>query len=273
MNTNANFFHLHLISDSTGETLTTVARAAAAQYGAFTPVQHVHPLVRTDRQLDKTLSELEAAPGVVLYTIVSKELSVRLERFCDEQGLPCVSVLAPVFEVFRSYLNADQTYRAGAQHDMDAGYFRRIEALNYTMAHDDGQKPEDLDLADVVLVGISRTSKTPTAIYMANRGVKTANVPIVQGIALPPSLFAATKPLIVGLVASPERIAHVRQNRILALGVKSFDTTYADRQSIAQELTYMRRICSDEGWPMIDVTRRSIEETAAAVLALQRNRK
>jgi regulator of PEP synthase PpsR (kinase-PPPase family) len=274
-----NYFHLHMISDSTGETLLNVGRAAAAQYGDYTPIEHMHTLVRTDRQLDRTLIELEEAPGIVLYTIVSKELSDRLERFCREQGLPCVPVLQPIFDVFRVYLNAAQTYRVGAQHDLDAGYFKRIEALNFMMAHDDGQLTDDIDESDIIILGISRTSKTPTSIYLANRGVRTSNVPIVPGVPLPQSVYNAKRPLIVGLVASPERIAQIRENRILALDTAKtfdnsrFDNAYIDRQSIAQELAHMRRLCSDHGWPMIDVTRRSIEETAAAIIALLRDRK
>lgn len=268
-----NYFHLHLVSDSTGETLITVARAAAAQYEAIEPIEHVHPLIRNDRQLDRALVEIEASPGIVLYTLVNTELSERLERFCREQGSPCVSVLSPVHDVLRTYLNVAQTHRAGAQHELDAGYFRRIDALNFTLVHDDGQLPEDADDADVVIIGVSRTSKTPTSIYLANRGVKVSNIPFVPGVPVPESVFAARRPLIVGLVASPERIAQIRENRILSLGSRSFDTSYVDRQIIAQEIAQMRRMCADNGWPIIDVTRRSIEETAAAIIALQRDRK
>ncbi|NLH79725.1 MAG: kinase/pyrophosphorylase [Phyllobacteriaceae bacterium] len=267
MSTPTNFFHLHLISDSTGETLLTVARAAAAQYEAIEPIEHVHPLVRVDRHLDKALVEVEQFPGIVLYTLVNPELSARLERFCRDQGLPCVSVLAPVLDIFRSFLNVTETWRAGAQHSLDAEYFKRIEAMNFTMAHDDGQLPHDLDEADVVILGISRTSKTPTSIYLANRGIKVANIPIVPEIPPPPALFAVTRPLVVGLVASPDRIAQIRENRVLAMGSKAFDTAYVDRPSIASELGLMRRLCADHDWPMIDVTRRSIEETAASIIA------
>lgn len=273
MNNTPNYFHLHLISDSTGETLITVARAAAAQYEEIEAIEHVHPLVRTDRHLDRALVEIEQSPGIVLYTLVSQDLAARLDRFCRDQGLPCVSVLAPVFDVFRSYLNVAQTHRVGAQHALDADYFRRIDALNFTMAHDDGQLPRDLDDAEVVILGVSRTSKTPTSIYLANRGVKVANIPIVPTIPVPGALFEATRPLIVGLVASPERIAQIRENRILALGSKAFDTAYADRQAIAQEVAHMRRLCADNEWPTIDVTRRSIEETAAAIISLMRARR
>jgi regulator of PEP synthase PpsR (kinase-PPPase family) len=269
----SNYFHLHLVSDSTGETLITVARAAAAQYEAIEPIEHVHPLVRTDRQLDRALIEIEAAPGIVLYTLVSADLADRLERFCRDQGLPCVSVLSAVHDCFRAYLNVAQTRRAGAQHALDAGYFRRIDALNFTLVHDDGQLPDEADEADVVILGVSRTSKTPTSIYLANRGVKAANIPFVPNVPIHPAVFAATRPLIVGLVASPERIAQIRENRILSLGSRSFDTSYVDRQAIAHEVAQMRRLCADNDWPIIDVTRRSIEETAAAIIALQRDRK
>lgn len=273
MQKSRNYFHLHLVSDSTGETLITVARAAAAQYDAIEAIEHVHPLVRNDRQLDRALVEIEASPGIVLYTLVNPTLADRLERYCREQGSPCVSVLAPVHDVFRTYLNVAQTRRAGAQHELDAGYFRRIDALNFTLVHDDGQLPEDADDADVVVIGVSRTSKTPTSIYLANRGVKVANIPFVPGVAIPEAVFAATRPLIVGLVASPERIAQIRENRILTLGSRAFDTAYVDRQAIAHEVAQMRRLCADNGWPIIDVTRRSIEETAAAIIAFLRDRK
>src|SRR5262244_4179915 len=179
----ASFFHLHLVSDSTGETLITVARAAAAQYATVSPVEHVYPAVRTNKQLDRVLSEIEDEPGVVLYTLLEQDLIGRLEDKCRELGLPCLSILGPVLRLFQSYLGAESTHKVGAQHMLNAEYFKRIDALNYTMLHDDGQHVEDLEDAEVVLVGVSRTSKTPTSIYLANRGVKTANIPLVPGIA------------------------------------------------------------------------------------------
>jgi regulator of PEP synthase PpsR (kinase-PPPase family) len=261
------FFHLHLVSDATGETLTTVARAASAQYATAHPIEHVYPLVRTHKQLDRVLSEIEAAPGIVLYTLLNIELAQRLETKCREYGTPIISVLDPVLDVFRSYLGAAESPRIGAQHTLNAEYFRRIDALNFTMVHDDGQLPEDLDEADVVLVGISRTSKTPTSIYLANRGYKTANVPLVPGIPPPHQLFDAKRPLIVGLIASPERIVQIRQNRLETLSA-DVDTPYVDRMSVSQEVAVSRRLCNEHRWPLIDVTRRSIEETAAAIIGL-----
>ncbi|NVK72826.1 MAG: kinase/pyrophosphorylase, partial [Oceanospirillaceae bacterium] len=194
MNKSRHYFHLHLVSDSTGETLMTVARAATVQYEDVQEIEHVYPLVRTQKQLDRVISEIENAPGIVLYTLVDKEISERLERTCRELGIPFVNILDPVFAVFQSYLNVTKTHRIGGQHELDAEYFKRIEALNYTMMHDDGQIWEDLEGADIVLVGISRTSKTPTCIYLANRGIKAANVPLVPDIPLPAQLYSLKKP-------------------------------------------------------------------------------
>ena len=212
-----NFFHLHLVSDATGETLITVARAAAAQYASVAPIEHIYPLVRTEKQLDRVIAEIEAAPGIVLYTLLERVLAERLEAKCREFSLPCLSILDPVLAMFQSYLGAESNKRAGAQHTLNAEYFKRIDALNFTMLHDDGQHTEDLEHADVVLTGVSRTSKTPTSIYLANRGVKTANVPLVPNMPVPPQLERLTAPLVVGLYASPERIVQIRQNRLLGL--------------------------------------------------------
>ena len=264
-----NYFHLHLISDSTGETLIAAGRAAAAQFQSSQALEHVYPLIRNRKQLMPVLDAIDGAPGIVLYTVVDRELSETIDRRCREMGVPCVSVLEPILDTFQSYLGARSRRRVGAQHVMDADYFARIDALNFTMDHDDGQLPQDVDEADVILVGISRTSKTPTSIYLANRGIKTANVPIVLGVPLPDRLLEATKPLVVGLIATTDRISQVRQNRVLgsAQGFKGDD--YTDRAQIAEELKYARALCGRHNWPLIDVTRRSIEETAAAIVALR----
>jgi len=269
----ASYFHLHLVSDATGETLITVARAAAVQYQSVSPVEHMHPLVRSHKQLDRVLIEIENAPGIVLYTLLDKDLAERLEDKCRALGLPCLSILGPVLNLFQSYLGGESKRRVGAQHTLNAEYFKRIDALNYTMLHDDGQHAEDLDQADVVLVGVSRTSKTPTSIYLANRGVKTANVPLVPGVPLPPKLETLTQPLVVGLTASPERIVQIRQNRLLGLKARHDADQYIDKQAVAAEIASARKLCSKHNWPIIDVTRRSIEETAAEVMALLAERR
>ena len=182
------FFHLHLISDATGETLLAVGRAAAAQYATVSAIEHVFPLIRNQKQLNHALSEVEANPGIVLYTLVDKDLAAHVETRCRELGMPCLSILGPVLGLFQNYLGTETTPRIGGQHTLNADYFRRIDALNFTMLHDDGQHSEDLEQADVILVGVSRTSKTPTSIYLANRGIKTANIPLVPGIDPPPQL-------------------------------------------------------------------------------------
>jgi regulator of PEP synthase PpsR (kinase-PPPase family) len=267
------YFHLHLVSDATGETLITVARAAAAQYATVSPIEHIYPLVRSGKQLDRVLAEIEASPGIVLYTLLDPDLTERLEGKCRELGLPVMSILGPVLNLFQSYLGAETTHRVGAQHTLNAEYFKRIDALNYTMLHDDGQHVDDLEHADVVLIGISRTSKTPTSIYLANRGVKTANVPLVPGTPIPPQLEQLKQPLVVGLLASAERIVQIRQNRLLGLKAQRDDDLYVDRDAVTEEIAFSRRLCAKHNWPLIDVTRRSIEETAAAVLRLLADRR
>jgi regulator of PEP synthase PpsR (kinase-PPPase family) len=261
------YFHLHLVSDSTGETLNAVAKAACAQFDMGRPIEHVYPLVRNRKQLERAFLEIESAPGLVLHTMVNSELRGLLEDRCRELGQPSVGVLDPVMGLLGTYLGAEVSHRPGAQHELDAKYFARIEALNYTMAHDDGQSAATLDMADVVLVGVSRTSKTPTCIYLANRGIKAANIPIVLGITLPTELDTVKRPLVVGLIASPERLIQIRRNRLLSLNEEA-ETEYVDLDAVRAEIAFARRLFADKGWPVIDVTRRSIEETAAAVLAL-----
>jgi [pyruvate, water dikinase]-phosphate phosphotransferase / [pyruvate, water dikinase] kinase len=267
------YFHLHLVSDATGETLITVARAAAAQYAGVAPVEHLYPMVRSKKQLDHVLSEITESPGLVLYTLLEEDLIASLEKKCRDLALPCMSVLGPVLRLFQSYLGAETIHRAGAQHVLNAEYFQRIDALNYTMFHDDGQHVEGLQEADVVLVGVSRTSKTPTSIYLANRGVKTGNVPLVPGVPVPPEVEKLTRPLVVGLYASPERIVQIRENRLLGLKAHRDDDRYIDKAAVAEEVAFSRRLCAKYSWPVIDVTRRSIEETAAAVMKLLSERR
>ena len=272
MPTSGNYFHLHMVSDSTGETLITVARAVAAQYANVTPVEHVYPLVRSQKQLDRVLAEIEEAPGIVLFTLLEEDLVSRLENKCKEINIPSLSIIGPVMQLFHAYLGATTTGRVGAQHTLNADYFKRIDALNYTMMHDDGQHVEGLEEADVVLVGVSRTSKTPTSIYLANRGIRTANVPLVPGVPIPPQLESLKKPLVVSLHATPERLIQIRQNRLLSIGAHSANDIYTDKESVTDEVATARRLSARHGWALLDVTRRSIEETAAAVIKLYADR-
>lgn len=264
-------FHLHMISDSTGETLITIAKAVRVQYAQVRAIEHLHALVRSRRELERAVRDVEAAPGIVLYTLFNRELAEELERACKRLNVPCVPALKPILQVFESYLGTPATPTVGGQHVLDADYFRRIDALNFTMLHDDGHLPSNLNDADIVLVGISRTSKTPTSIYLANRGFKTANVPLVPGMTLPSQLEVPTSAFVVGLVASTERIAQVRQNRVIEHAHNHLED-YVDREAITAEIAQTRALCARHGWPIIDVTRRSIEETAAAILRLYHDR-
>jgi hypothetical protein len=261
------YFHVHLVSDSTGETLAGVMRASCAQFDNIMPIEHSYYLVRSNRQLERVLREIETAPGVVMFTLSNDDMRGRLEERCREMNMPFVAVLDPVLDTLSRYLGQDLNHRIGAGRVLDSDYFRRIDALNFAMAHDDGQHQQEFADADVVLVGISRTSKTPTCVYLANRGVKAANVPIVPHIPLPDALFAPSTPLIVGLMISADRLIHVRKNR-LATMQESRETSYVDEASVRAEILHAQKLFERHGWPVIDVTRRSVEETAAAVLNL-----
>lgn len=263
--------HLHLVSDATGETLIAVSKAVMAQYDDIAAIEHMHMLVRSSRQLSRTLREIEAQPGIVLHTVVNEKLVAELEKRCAELQLPAIAVLNSIIKSFDRYLGAAHKPVVSGQHSLDDSYFRRIEALNFTMEHDDGRLPNDLNDADIVLLGISRTSKTPTGIYLAQRGYKTANVPLVPSLPFPEALLKPHNAFVACLIASPERISEVRQHRSRLLSDKDMDD-YLDRARITEEISYSRRICARHGWPVIDVSRRSVEETAATILQLMHDR-
>ncbi|MFN0218334.1 MAG: pyruvate, water dikinase regulatory protein [Hyphomicrobium sp.] len=265
-------FHMHLVSDSTGETLAAVAKAAAVQYQMVRAIEHMHPLVRTQRQLTRVLADIEAQPGMVLYTIVNKSLAEALEEHCKTLKIPCLAVMQPIMQLFESYLGAPQTPTVAGQHVLDADYFRRIDAMNFTMAHDDGRLPDNLDDADIIVLGISRTSKTPTSLYLAQRGYKTTNLPLVPAVALPEQLFEPHTAFVVCLIANVDRIADVRRNRAILMADRDLNS-YVDRDAITAEIAYTRKIAAQNAWPIIDVTRRSIEETSTMILKLLQDRK
>ena len=265
--------HLHLISDSTGETVTTVARAAVSQFEDVVPVEHVWFFVRTRNQLEKVMTIVEALPGLVIFTLVSPELRFLLQERCRACGVPCVAVLDSVMNALTGLLGSAGRPQIGRQHAMDEEYFSRIAAMDFTMRHDDGQFAEELDEADVVLVGVSRTSKTPTCVYLAHRGIKAANVPLVLDLPQLPFLEKLTRPLIVGLTINPTQLAQIRRNRQRMLGLEGgerarYGGSYADLERIRDELRYARRLFARHDWPEIDVTKRSVEETAATIYQL-----
>ncbi|HEX7969459.1 MAG TPA: pyruvate, water dikinase regulatory protein [Stellaceae bacterium] len=260
-------FHLHLVSDATGDTVHSVARACLVQFEGAEAVEHIWSMVRTKSQVERIVAGVEANPGVVLYTLVNETLRQPLVEGCRRLQVPAIPVLDPVIGALASYLGRQSRGLPGQQHLLDSEYFQRIDAMTFALAHDDGQSAWGLNEADVILVGVSRTSKTPTCIYLANRGIKAGNVPIVPGMPLPAELFAATRPLVVGLTNDPERLIQVRKNRLSMLHQED-STDYTDAEAVRQEVAQARRLFADRHWPVIDVTRRSIEETAAAILKL-----
>jgi regulator of PEP synthase PpsR (kinase-PPPase family) len=260
-------FHIHLVSDATGETLVSVFKAVLAQYSDVDATQHLWTMVRNQQSVDQVMTAVADKPGMVMFTFVDRILGGYLKDRCVALGVPCIGVLDPILDAFTRFFGGTMRAKPGLQHEMNEEYFQRIDAIHYCMSHDDGQNAATLYDADVVLVGVSRTSKTPTCIYLANRGVKAANVPIVPGIPLPEELDRIKKPLIVGLITSPERLVQVRRNRLLSLK-QAPETDYVDNQTVREEVTFARKHFSRNAWPVIDVTRRSIEETAAAVINL-----
>lgn len=257
--------HLHLLSDSTGETLETIGKAALAQFDDAEVIRHFWPMVRSQQHLERIMPDIAANPGLVLYTIVNADTRAKLEEHCRALGLPLVAALDAVTMALENLLGQQAKARPGRQHLMDDAYFARVEAIQFTIAHDDGVAWEDWEEADIVLAGVSRSSKTPTSIYLANRGYKVANIPIVVESPPPSALFGLRRPLIVGLTTAPDRLIQVRRNRLLSLN-QTPETPYVDADKVNHELQAARRIFADNGWPVIDVTRRSIEETAAAII-------
>ena len=261
-------FHIHLISDSTGETTLGVLKASIAQFEGVEAQEHIWPMVRSSAQMKQVIEGIREHPGPVIFTLVSSRTRQPLVDACARMNVPCVSVLDPVIESLGNYLNRKAVNRPGGQHTLNAEYFDRIEALNYVMAHDDGQATQNMAEADLVLIGVSRTSKTPTSVYLANHyGLKTANVPFVPGIPLPETVFGLETTFNVGLTASADRLVQIRRNRLLMLNQEP-ETEYVDIENVKAEIAEARKLFSRHAWPVIDVTRRSIEETAAAIFQL-----
>ncbi len=260
--------HLHLVSDATGETINSVARACLVQFQGIEPIEHVWSLIRTKGQMDKALVGIEKDPGPVLFTLVNENLRDQLVEGCRDLDVPCVPVLDPVIHRLAACFGVEISGQPGLQHVLDAEYFGRMDAMNFALTHDDGQIPGEIDKADVILVGVSRTSKTPTCIYLANRGLKAANVPVVPNCPLPNTLLESKQVLIVGLTKDPARLVQVRRNRLRMIAQGQDDTDYVDPVSVREEVAFARKLYQKHDWPVIDVTRRSIEETAATIMNL-----
>ena len=258
-------FHIHLVSDSTGETLQAMTNAALAQFKDISVKKHHWPLIRTSTQMTRVVEQINENPGLIMYTLVNKEIRSSLIDAAMDKNLVTLSVMDPVINLLGSFFGAKALRKPGLQHIMDTEYFERIDAVQYTMAHDDGQLPEDSEDADIIIVGVSRTSKTPTSIYLANKGFRTINIPFVPNCPLPDSLFKTSDKFVVGLTTSPERLVHIRTNRLRSIK-ENEETDYTNIDLIKEEVVACKKLCAKNKWPVIDVTRRSIEETAAAIL-------
>ena len=260
-------FHLHLVSDATGETVTSVARACMVQFEGVHAIQHNWWLVRTQGQVERVITGIEEHPGIVRFTLVDAGVRGVLEEACRRLKIPHISLLDPVMATLANFLQVEMKATPGMQYQLDAEYFARIDAMQFTLAHDDGALMEEVEAADIVLVGVSRTSKTPTSMYLANRGLKTANYPLVPGVPLPPELEAATRPLVVGLTKDPKSLTDIRRARLRYLNQEE-ESAYAQYEQVREEVQNARRLFSRHGWPVVDVTRRSIEEASAAIVQL-----
>ena len=262
----ATYFHVHLVSDSTGETLNAMAKAVVARFDGVIPIEHIYALVRSERQMDRVLEEIASAPGVVLHTLVDRDLREQLEEGCRRLDMPQIAALDPLVGALSRYLGAALSTRVGAQHALDTDYFNRIAALDFAMAHDDGQgATEQLESADVVLCGVSRTTNTPPSIYHAHPGIPAAKVPLVPGQEDGERLTRLRNPLVIGLTVSPDRLVQIRKNRLDGLNAHRA-SAYVDHEAVREETVKARRLFERRGWPVIDVTRRSVEETAAAII-------
>ncbi len=266
--------HIHLVSDATGETINNIARACLVQFENVNPQEHFWSLIRTKRQLDMVLEGIRQWPGLVLYTFVDEELRNMLADFCRRHNLVGISVLDPVMIAMGNFLGVKSAHDPGRQHALDADYFARIDAMDFALAQDDGHKTDNIAEADVLILGVSRTSKTPTCIYLANRGLRAANIPLIPGVPLPPALMALAdkeKPMIIGLTKDPDSLVEIRRSRLKLLQ-QDEETQYVDPEKVREEVLEARRLFARLGCPVIDVTRRSIEETAAEIMMLMNKR-
>ena len=264
-------FYLHLVSDATGTTLHGVARACLAQFSGAEPLEKFWNFIRSEEQLAQVVEGIAEAPGPVLFTLVDKKLRRTLRESCTKLQVPCVPVLDPVLRGLSHYLGQASQNKPGIQYELNEAYFDRIDAVDFALHHDDGQSLDTIDDADVILVGVSRTSKTPTCFYLANRGIKAANIPLVPSVKTPPESFDHKGPLYIGLIESPDRLIELRRNRLQSgekLDHRMAGTSYLSHDAVSEEVREARKLFSSRGWPVIDVTRRSVEETAAEIMVL-----
>ena len=261
-----NTLTLHLVSDSTGETLKAVSSAAAAQFSELEYQQKTYPMVRTVTQLERVFKNIKEEKGVVFCTLVEEEVREKLEQFCKKENILYLPVMENIVSVLEEYTGFEAINKPGGQHILNDDYFKRIEAINYTLEHDDGQAQLNLENADVIVVGVSRTSKTPTCIYLANQGIKAANYPLVPHVGISEELENVKNTQVVALITSAHTLVEIRRKRSIELGLNNTDNDYIDIHKVEEEITTAKRIFANKGWPVIDITRRSVEETASAIM-------
>ena len=263
--------HVHLVSDSTAGTVSAIARAVVAEFDEIDSHEHVWALLRSEKQLEKFEQALIVNPGPVFYSMVNGDLSENLQRICARQNVPFINPLERSSNMLAAYLQQEVSAKPGSRHAMNEDYFSRIEAIDYTLSHDDGKRHWELAAAEIILVGPSRTSKSPTCVYLAYGGLRAANVPYVQGVDLPAELMQVKEPLIVGLIIHPKRLIEIRRSRLQSIGHESLEN-YADDEQVEEEIKTARQLYRQQGWPVIDVSQRSVEETAAAILNIYHRR-
>ena len=261
-------YNVYLVSDSTGETLDRIFLSLKSQFSGFEYDKKEYAFVRTEQQIDKIIKECNTSNNsLILYTIVETKLAKYISNQSEKNNVPCFGILGNLILSFSKLLNQKAIHKPSAQHVLDEDYYKRIEAIQFTMAHDDGKKIDDIKNADVILLGVSRTSKTPTSIYLANRGYKTINIPLVLDQQIPEDLIINKKICIIGLVADPERLADIRRNRVAIMKDHKLKE-YTDLSFIKKELDDSKNLFKKNNWPIIDVTRKSVEETAASILKI-----
>lgn len=268
-------FYLHLVSDATGATLQGLASACLAQFQNIHAIERFWPLVRSSKQLERVIKDIQDHPGIVFFTFVDEELRRTLQKSCKAIDVPCINALESIMRGLSSYTGLAAQGVPGLQHALDQQYFDRIDAIDFALSFDDGQNYDGIEDADVVLVGVSRTSKTPTCIYLARQGVRAANIPLAPGIPFPNHVLKLRHPLFVGLTESPDRLIQLRSSRMKLDNRQHglFSNSYLDPEQVETEVQDARRFFREQGWPVIDVTKRSVEETAAEIMfLLQRKR-
>ena len=261
-------YNVYLVSDSTGETLDRIFLSLKSQFSNFEYQKKEFAFVRTEQQIDKIIKECNKIKNcLILYTIVETKLAKYISFKSDENNVPCFGILGNLILSFSKLLNQKAIHKPSAQHVLDDDYYKRIEAIQFTMTHDDGKKLDDINSADVILLGVSRTSKTPTSIYLANRGYKTVNIPLVLDHKIPKDLYSNNTSCIVGLIADPERLSEIRRNRVAIMQDQNLKE-YTDLEFIKNEVEDSKKLFKKNNWPVIDVTRKSVEETAASILKI-----